>query len=268
MKKNRKSYRNLDLTGKRYGYLKVLRKNPDGRSSWICQCECGNQIIVFPSKLFEGHKSCGCMHHVRPEGYAPRKTHGDSYTKLYSKYRGMLDRCYNKKNFNYPRYGGRGITVCDEWKGSYEAFRDWAYSTGYDPSLNDALEQSIDRKDNNGNYCPENCKWSTAKEQQNNRECVTLYSFNNIEYNVSEFCDKFGIDNKSFVYRRLQHGQTLEYILSDWEKIHDVPDHLIEVDEYAQKHNMHQGSVKRLLRNGKLSGEKIGRKWYVSRIML
>ena len=154
-----------DLTGKQFGMLTVL--NEEGRSKsghclWKCKCECGGFSIVRGNQLTKGiTKSCGCKQR--------RKViDGRSQKRIYHIWRGILRRCYYKGEHNYIRYGGRGITVCDEWKNNFWAFHDWAIAKGYDENAPFG-ECTLDRIDVNGNYEPSNCRWITIQEQQKNR---------------------------------------------------------------------------------------------------
>lgn len=133
--------------------------------------------------------------------------------RLNSIFRGMKDRCYNPKNKFYDIYGKRGITVCDEWytprssKG-YHRFRDWALSNGYKDNL------SIDRIDNNKGYSPENCRWSTVKEQSNNRRFCTSITYRGKTQTLAEWCDELHLNYWSTRSRLNQLGWSVEKAFS------------------------------------------------------
>lgn len=149
----------IDLTGQRFGRLTVLERagSNKGHALWLCQCDCGKTIIAYGNDLMRRQKSCGC---IRRE----KSTKHDGYKmRLYSIWKAMKNRCYRPTFKHYDRYGGRGITVCDAWIHDFAAFQSWALSHGYTDSL------TIDRINNDGNYCPDNCRWITMKEQAQNR---------------------------------------------------------------------------------------------------
>jgi len=144
----------FDHTGLRYGKLLVLKRvNKISPPKWLCTCDCGNTHIVNSSELTGNKtKSCGCIMLSRKE----------SYSRLYSIRKGMIQRCTNKKSTGYKNYGGRGITVCKEWLTSFSKFKKWATANGYSKLL------TIDRIENNKGYYPSNCRWATKAIQTRN----------------------------------------------------------------------------------------------------
>lgn len=131
------------------------------------------------------------------------KTHGKSKDKLYSVWNGMKQRCYNINDDFYYCYGGKGITVCEEWKNDFQSFYDWAISHGYSEKM------SIDRIDSNGNYCPENCRWVDSSVQSRNRTDRKRYNYDGQELLLSEISEKTGI-RIGTLWGRVQKGIPLE----------------------------------------------------------
>ena len=159
-----------DLTGHRFGKLTAIEyigNNHHRKAMWICQCDCGRRTVVAGHKLTSGQtRSCGCLHYETAR--AIHTTHGKRYTRLYHLWGNMKQRCCNPSDRRYSQYGGRGITVCDEWLHDFQAFYDWAMASGYDE--NAAFGQcTLDRIDNDKGYYPDNCRWVNLTVQRNNR---------------------------------------------------------------------------------------------------
>lgn len=152
--------RKLDLTGQRFGRLTVIKeagRTKQNRIKWLCQCDCGRQITVARDNLVNEHqKSCGCLR--KNMAIERNVSHKKRYTRLYTTWKNMKQRCSNPAATKYDRYGGRGITVCDEWREDFQTFYDWAMANGYSDDL------TIDRIDNDGDYEPSNCQWITQAE--------------------------------------------------------------------------------------------------------
>lgn len=201
-----------DLTDQKFGRLIVIKraKNKKGRTAWLCQCECGKKAVVLSHSLISGNtQSCGCLNREISAiiNKQQKTTHGKTHTKLYDVWRGIKARCFNKNNHAYKDYGGRGITVCDEWKNDFVAFETWANANGYSKEL------SIDRINVNGNYCPENCRWATMKEQNlNTRRCHYIV-FRGEKKALIEWAKEFGISRETIAFR-LNAGWPLEKVFT------------------------------------------------------
>ena len=201
----------LNITGKRFGKLvaiKTIGKNKNGGYMWQCKCDCGNEITASVGNLNNGHtKSCGCLRADRCKTNFTK--HGLESTRLYDIWRDMRLRCYDERNISYNRYGGRGITICDEWKEDVKAFYDWAIKNGY----NDGL--TIERIDNDGNYSPENCRWATVKEQANNRRSNVLVTHKGKTQTMKEWANEVGTPYKVVWARMQKLGWSVERALTD-----------------------------------------------------
>lgn len=189
-----KNTRVKDLTGQRFGRLVVIGRAGSRNHSalWNCQCACGNQIEVISSSLNNGTtKSCGCLR--KDVTRARKTTHGMYGTKIYNIWKTMIQRCGNPKAQHYAIYGDRNIHVCEEWL-NFETFHEWAMASGYTESL------SIDRIDNDKGYSPTNCKFSTQKEQCNNKRNNIYLEHNGECKTLTQWSETTGIH-----YRTLQH---------------------------------------------------------------
>lgn len=144
--------------GDRFGYLTVARLNNETKrgKSWVCKCACGKEIVVSTARLTKATKSCGCKQ-FRQNGFTVKNL------RLHAIYKAMISRCYNERQKDYYMYGAIGVSVCDEWKNSYESFYEWAMSNGYADDL------EIDRIDSCGNYEPSNCRWVDEYVQSQNQ---------------------------------------------------------------------------------------------------
>lgn len=200
--------RAIDLKGQRFGRLVVIEKTKErsdrGVFMWLCMCDCGNTIKLEVCRI-KGPKaksSCGCLH----------EKHGDHKERLYNIWSQMKHRCCCADN---DRYGGRGISVCNEWQ-KYSGFKEWAVSSGY------ANELTIDRIDNDGNYEPGNCRWVTVKENNRNRPCVKLDP-----ESVVEIKNLLFVENKTVASIARQYGLGTTIISNikhghKWSDIHAV----------------------------------------------
>lgn len=184
-----------DLTGQRFGRLVVI--GVDDRNTrktyYYCRCDCGTVKSIRSDGLLSGAvQSCGCLHkEVATENVQQNHKHKMSRTRPYEIWQGMKKRCYNPNDVRYDRYGGRGITVCDEWREDFSAFYSWALANGYADNL------TIDRIDNNKGYSPDNCRWADAETQCRNRSSNIKITIGNATKTLTEWCEIFDVDYKT-----------------------------------------------------------------------
>lgn len=196
----------IDLTGQRFGRLTVVSRTentPQGKARWDCQCECGKKASgVIGTHLRSGHTiSCGC---VQKEGFHETiSKHNQSGTRIYEIWAGMKKRTTNANRKDFKYYGERGVEVCSEWENDFEAFYGWALQNGYANNL------TLDRKDNNKGYSPDNCRWISQKEQCNNKRNNRIISYNRTKKTLSEWSQILNIDYNALA-QRLYRGWSAE----------------------------------------------------------
>lgn len=201
----------IDLQGKKFGKLTVLGRvenDRNHRAQWLCQCECGKARVMNSRDLRRIHNpSCGCDIHRRETPY-PYK-----HSRLYDVWSRMKSRCYNPDSSDYPNYGGRGISMCDEWRDSFQTFETWSVAEGYDADAPKG-QCTIDRIDNNGNYCPDNCRWVDNKTQSLNRRTNRLITYKGETKTLEEFSQEYGL-KRATIARRLDAGWEVERALTE-----------------------------------------------------
>lgn len=194
-----------NIIGKRFGRLTVIdfvRVDEHRNSYWLCECDCGTRTIVTRGGLTSGNTtSCGCFNRERVS--ESTTTHGLSMSPLYKVWRGIRSRCENENNTAYHRYGGRGISTCDEWK-TFENFKDWAVASGYESGL------TIDRIDNDRDYSPDNCRWTDWATQGNNRSTNRIVEYHGHNHTVMEWTKILGV-NYSTLWARINRNDMRDF---------------------------------------------------------
>lgn len=209
----------IDITGQKFNHLYVMSHafNKRGRSYWNCLCDCGKTVVVLGASLKSGNtKACGCH---QKDGWRNGVTHGKSNTRQYKIWQNMKNRCSNKKDKYFKNYGGRGIKVCDEWQNDFMNFYNWAMANGYDNNL------TLDRTDNDGNYCPENCRWVDRKEQMRNMRRNRILKYKGKEQTMAQWAEEFNIPYYILNGRINQYGWSVKDAI-------ETP-----VQTIAEKHN-------------------------------
>lgn len=179
--------RKINMVGRKYGRWTIISffdHRPKRMVRWLCKCDCGNEKVVEGAQIRRGASlSCGC---IRSEMLSVRATkHGHTGSRTYICWMNMKARCYNKDNIGFMNYGGRGITVCKRWLASFENF---IADMGEVPD-----GMSIDRRENDGNYEPDNCRWATKIIQQNNCSTNHIVTLQGITDTIANHARRMGL---------------------------------------------------------------------------
>lgn len=192
-----------DLTGMRFGRLVVVEligKAANGKYQWKCKCDCGNYTIVKGNSLTTDHtKSCGCLE--KETKREVNTIHGLRRHPLYKVWLNMKDRCYNPNNSHFKYYGGKGITVCNEWKDNFKLFYDWMINNGYEKGM------SIDRIDNSLEYSPDNCRVIPFNKQSSNRTTNYAIIHGGVPYTVAELAKLLNVKSPTLYSRLRRNGR-------------------------------------------------------------
>lgn len=197
-----------DISGKTYGRLTVIEKykSINGRVHWSCQCTCGKIITAPTSNLSGGNTtSCGCQRAETIKEVCT--THGLTSSPEYQNWAAMKSRCNNRSHKDYPNYGGRGIKVCKRWSDSFEAFL-------ADMGCRPTPSHTVDRRDGNEDYTPNNCRWATTTEQSRNRSVTRYVEYEGQRITLQELADQTSCDYDKLKYR-LNRGCTVENAIAE-----------------------------------------------------
>ena len=191
------------LIGKKFNMLTIVSHKKKGKYNvnyFVCKCDCGNTTEIRISHLFHDNQiSCGCI--------KTKYENSQIGEAIYDTWNRMMHRCYDIKHHKYPRYGARGIKLCDEWKNNYDEFYKWSINNGFKLGL------SIDRIDNNGNYEPSNCRWATRKQQMRNTSRNRYITYKGETRSLAEWCEILNI-RYGTASSRLYRGKSLDQVFS------------------------------------------------------
>ncbi|MDD3157464.1 hypothetical protein [Anaeromusa sp.] len=203
----------IDISGQKFGRLTAVQRvtKAGEKTKWLFSCECGKSHIATLNNVRSGKTlSCGCLHSeisariarkISEKARCVNTIHGKKNERIYTTYSNMKARCYNQKNTHYSRYGGRGITVCTEWRNSPQAFFDWALKNGYTDEL------TIDRIDNDKGYCPENCRFVSQATQLRNNSRNVFVTINGSTKVLADWVKALGI-SRGKVARAMSQGMS------------------------------------------------------------
>lgn len=214
MGKNKRLMMN-DLTGQKFGKLTVIKRAGSTKyhcANWECLCDCGNKKIISGNSLTTGKtKSCGCICKEINNSFKHGHSKRNRQSKIYITWKNMKARCNKTNNKRCKDWGGRGITVCERWSNKINGFQNFLEDIGEPPTN----KHQIDRIDNNkliNGYSPENCRWSTPKEQNRNRRTSHLISYDNKNLCCAEWEEITGIPQRT-IARRIIDGWSIKEAL-------------------------------------------------------
>lgn len=243
-----------DIVGERFGRLVVLRRVEDKvfpkgykKPQYECICDCGNTIIAVRGNLLTGNTtSCGCYKKELDHKRFLKHGCAENPDKLYQKWLSMRNRCFNSQATGYENYGGRGIRVCAEWD-DYIKFKEWAITNGYADGL------TIDRIDVNGDYEPDNCRFVTIKEQNNNRRTTNFHTYNGKTQSEMKWAEEYGISYGA-LKTRLGYGWDFEKALTSPvvhnEILIEYKGEIHPIKRWARIYNMSPSTLKGRLDRG------------------
>jgi len=202
-----------DCVGDKYGRMTIKEfvKKENGHKFYKVECDCGEERIVRLSSLTSGNtNSCGCYGRERSaEGAKKRIKHGMHSHPLYSTWFHIKERCYSVNSAIYTNYGGRGIQMCEDWQEDFMSFYNWAITDGgWKKGL------TIERKDVNGNYCPENCVFATTAVQSRNKRNSRFFTINGVTKNWIDWCREYGLPESTVRNRMQRQGLSIEEALT------------------------------------------------------
>ena len=248
MSRNKSIMSFIDLTGQRFGRAIALERDYGfkGQAYWRCVCDCGKFFSTASHSLRVGDcKSCGCLNSEKARERSTK--HGMKHTKAYRAWKHLKARCYNEKVKEFHNYGGRGIKVCDRWLESFENFiADMGHPQPH---------ESIDRINNDGDYCPENCRWTDSKTQSRNTRRNRFITLNGESKTIAEWSEITGIE-ESAITKRLKLGwsdhDALTKPVSNSGKLHflEFNGESKTISEWSRITNISKGTINRRLREG------------------
>lgn len=196
-----------NLAGEIFGRLTVVESDhvdERGRTYWLCECNCSQhtQLVVREDSLLRGNTtSCGCKHRESARNRSTK--HGLCGTPLHNAWKNMMQRCENPHDKQYRLYGGRGVRICENWH-NFEYFKNWALDNGYEVGL------TIDRRNNNEGYDPDNCRWVSQVTQQNNRRNNHRIEYCGENRTIAEWARLFNVNYKT-LWNHVKQGDMRDF---------------------------------------------------------